>query len=64
MERLDQRGNEALARENRELKLKIEKLERENRDLRRSLYEVNMRWATLPWNRLLSLKGFFRAPSV
>eukprot|EP00048_Salpingoeca_helianthica_P006927 m.104473 g.104473 ORF g.104473 m.104473 type:complete len:442 (-) comp14176_c0_seq3:24-1349(-) len=43
MERVDQRGNEALARENRELKLKIEKLERENRDLRRSLYDVNMR---------------------
>jgi hypothetical protein len=39
----DARGGEALLRENRELKQLVDKLEQENRDLKKSVYELNMR---------------------
>lgn len=49
MERVvDTRGNEALLRENRELKQLVDKLERENRELKRAVYDLNMRLSQRP----------------
>ena len=44
MERVyDARGNEALLRDNRELKQLVDKLERENRELKKAVFDLNMR---------------------
>ncbi len=37
------KGNDGVLKENRALKEQIDKLERENRDLKKSVYDLNVR---------------------